>query len=60
MTKRTSEIEVGIDLNKAIERVDFDALDPNLRALIRLLLNSEEIHRDTTEAQEVVQLLEAG
>ena len=31
-----------IDLNKAIEKVDFDALEPNLRGLLRLLLNKIE------------------
>ena len=50
MTKRTSEIDVGIDLNKAIEKVDFDALDPNLRTLIRFLLNKvEELEKDNKE-----------
>lgn len=49
MTKRTSEIDAGIDLNKAIERVGFDALDPNLRTLIRLLLN---ISRRAREGQQ--------
>ena len=42
MTKRTSEADTGIDLNKAIEKVDFDALEPDLRTLIRLLLNKIE------------------
>ncbi len=42
MTKRTSDQDVGIDLNKAIEEVDFDALEPNLRALLRFLLNKIE------------------
>lgn len=50
MTKRTSEINAGIDLNKAVERVDLDALDPNLRALIRLLLNKvEELEKDNKD-----------
>ncbi len=50
MTKRTSEIDVDIDLNKAIERVDFDALDPNLRTFIRLLLNKvEALEKDNKE-----------
>ena len=42
MKKRTSDPDVGIDLNKAIEEVDFDALEPNLRTLLRLLLNKIE------------------
>jgi regulator of replication initiation timing len=42
MTKRTSESGTEIDLNKAIEEVDFDALEPNLRILLRLLLNKVE------------------
>ena len=50
MTKRTSEIDVGIDLNKVIEKVDFDALDPNLRTLIRFLLNKvEELEKNNKE-----------
>lgn len=47
MTKSTSEPGVKIDLNKAIEEVDFDALEPNLRILLRLLLNeTEELKKD--------------
>ena len=42
MKKITSEADSEIDLNKAIEKVDFDALETNLRTHLRLLLNKIE------------------
>jgi hypothetical protein len=47
-----------IDLNKAIEKVDFDALEPNLRVLLRLLLNKiEELEKINKELRLENQML---
>lgn len=42
MAKRTSEANTRIDLNEAIEKVDFGVLEPNLKMLITLLMNKIE------------------
>jgi len=42
MTKRTSEPDSKVDLNKALEKVNFDSLEVNLKELIGLLLNKIE------------------
>lgn len=42
MAKRTAKLNVGIELNQAIEKIDIEALEPNLQVLFRLLLNNIE------------------
>lgn len=50
MIKKTSEADVGIDLNNSIEKVNIDVLDPKLKTLISLLINKiEELEKTIKE-----------
>ena len=50
MAKKPAEPNIGMDrLNKAMEAIDLDALEPNLKALLNLFLNKIEEQEKTVK-----------
>lgn len=50
MTQKPVESNAAVDLNKAIEGVDLEGLDPNIKVLFRLFLNRiEELEKTVKE-----------
>ena len=58
MTKKQSEVVSETDINKAIEKIDFSVLDPNIKALLTLLMNKiEEQDKQINVLKAEVQIL---